>query len=95
MADGRAEARAIAREHLDALRLRSERDFDLAHAEHRAGGEGRLLYARARDLGAVGRSEVFDVNAFAGAHELAVVTRDGVVGENELVVGGFADAERA
>ena len=87
--------RLVARQHLDVAHGRAQRDLDLAHLEHRARLDDGLRDARALHLRAVGRPEVAHVHARVGARELAVVARDGVVGEDQVVVRRLADAQRA
>ena len=53
----------------------------------------RLGHARPLHLRAVGRAEVAHVDAVGRARQLAVVARDRVVGEHEVVVGRLADPQ--
>ncbi len=86
------EARLLAREDLGFRRGRAERDLDLADLEHGARREERVRDARAVDARAVRRAEIAHADCVALSHELAVVARDRVVSEDEVVVVRLAEA---
>ena len=92
LADGRAELGLLAREHLDLLRRGAHDDLDLADRKTVPGGASasRILAPSMRVPLVEPRS--LTEHAVGAPIELAVVARDRVVGEDEVVVGRLADA---
>ena len=79
--------------HLDASHRGAHGDLDLADLEHDPWLHDRLGHARPLNLRAVGGAEIADVYAVGRSRQLAMVARHGVVGEDEVVVGGLADSQ--
>ena len=93
VAERLTEQRRLARQHHRLARLHAQAEVDAADADGRSGLDDGLVHCRATDARLVGRPEVTHEDALRAAFELAVQPGDGVVLQDEIVLGRLANAQ--
>src|SRR5262245_56363785 len=69
-------------------------DLRLSDGERRPRKNRSVVDAGGSEEGSIGRAEIGDRNAISADLQLEVIARHGVVGEDEIVVGGCPDRQR-
>jgi hypothetical protein len=88
-----AELALLAGQNVRAVGFGSQDQIHVADGEGGAGFDRGFAHDGAPHAGVVGRAQVLDRDAVGAAAELAVVARDGVVGQHQIVVRGLADPD--
>jgi hypothetical protein len=88
-----AELGRLARQDDGLARLDAHAELDAAHADGRAGLDHGFVHGGAADARVVGRAQIAHEDALGAPFELAMLARDGVVAQDEIIFGRFTDAE--
>src|SRR4051794_31671912 len=88
-----AKALAFARQQIDSFRERSHLQLDPSDPDHDSGAQVAFADLRAVEQGSVGGPEVSQQVALVVANDLAVLARDRLVGEDQVVFGALADSK--
>ena len=88
-----AELARFAGQDVRAVGLGAQDELDVAHGDGRARFDRGLADLCWADPRVIGRVEVLDQDAALAPGELAVVARDGIVGQDQIVVRRLADAD--